>query len=86
MTHLISSTFKWIEKFDDESKFHHKRFLKILFESNVVFQGGGSGDQQKAAQDRQAQVEDMKNNILIQVLSQEARARCKYEFQCLYQL
>ena len=51
---------------------------KKLFKSNVVFQGGGSGDQQKAAQERQAQVEDMKNNILIQVLSQEARARRKF--------
>ena len=45
---------------------------------SIDFQGGGSGDQQKQAQERQAQVEDMKNNILIQVLSQEARARCKF--------
>jgi len=38
-------------------------------------QGGGGGDQQKKAQERQEQVMDMKNSILSQVLSQEARAR-----------
>lgn len=38
-------------------------------------QGGGGGDQQKKAQERQEQVTDMKNSILSQVLSQEARAR-----------
>merc|ERR1712077_144828 len=37
--------------------------------------GGDAANQQKAAQDRRAQVEDMKNSILSQVLSQEARAR-----------
>merc|ERR1712172_122433 len=37
--------------------------------------GGGGGDQQKKAQERQEQVMDMKNSILSQVLSQEARAR-----------
>lgn len=43
--------------------------------------GGGGGDQgsqqQKAEQQRQ-QMQDMKNSILSQVLTQEARARCNY--------
>ena len=40
------------------------------------FQGsGGDGSQQQKAAERQAQVEDMKNSILSQVLTQEARAR-----------
>merc|ERR1712002_572388 len=38
-------------------------------------QGGGGGDQQQKAKERQEQVMDMKNSILSQVLSQEARAR-----------
>merc|ERR1719225_2608452 len=36
---------------------------------------GGQGDQQAAEEERKAQVDDMKNSILSQVLSQEARAR-----------
>merc|ERR1712113_303907 len=36
---------------------------------------GGDGSQQQKAAERQAQVEDMKNSILSQVLTQEARAR-----------
>lgn len=36
---------------------------------------GGAGDQQAAQEERKAQVDDMKNSILSQVLSQEARAR-----------
>ena len=40
------------------------------------FQGSGAdGSQQQKAAERQAQVEDMKNSILSQVLTQEARAR-----------
>merc|ERR1711963_635669 len=35
----------------------------------------GGGDQQQKAKERQEQVMDMKNSILSQVLSQEARAR-----------
>ena len=42
--------------------------------------GGDPGSQAQAQQDKQAQVEDMKNSILSQVLTQEARARCKYLF------
>merc|ERR1711993_102581 len=37
--------------------------------------GGDPGSQAQAQQDKQAQVEDMKNSILSQVLTQEARAR-----------
>ncbi len=36
---------------------------------------GGSGDQQKEMQEKQAAMEDMRNSILSQVLTQEARAR-----------
>lgn len=46
-----------------------------------IFQGGAGGDrgsQQQKAEERRAAVEDMKNSILSQVLSQEARARRKY--------
>ena len=39
---------------------------------------GGPGGQAQAQEDKQRQVEDMKNSILNQVLTQEARARCKY--------
>ena len=56
----------------------------INFKYMIYFQGGpGGGDaanQQQKAQERQAQVQDMKNSILSQVLSQEARARCKYKY------
>ena len=39
---------------------------------------GDPGSQAQAQEDKQRQVEDMKNSILSQVLTQEARARCKY--------
>ena len=39
---------------------------------------GDPGSQAQAQEDKQRQVEDMKNSILNQVLTQEARARCKY--------
>ena len=39
--------------------------------------GGGGADQQKEMQDKQQAMEDMRNSILSQVLTQEARARCK---------
>ena len=42
--------------------------------------GGDPGSQAQAQEDKQRQVEDMKNSILSQVLTQEARARCKYSF------
>ena len=45
-----------------------------------LLKGGGGGDQQQKAKERQEQVMDMKNSILSQVLSQEARARCNYFF------
>ena len=53
---------------------------------NAIFQGvggpgkmtGDPGSQAQAQEDKQRQVEDMKNSILNQVLTQEARARCKY--------
>ena len=53
---------------------------------NDIFQGvggpgkmtGDPGSQAQAQEDKQRQVEDMKNSILNQVLTQEARARCKY--------
>ena len=44
----------------------------------MKIQSGGQGDQQAAEEERKAQVDDMKNSILSQVLSQEARARCEY--------
>jgi len=37
--------------------------------------GAGGGDRQKQMEERQAQMTDMKNSILSQVLDQEARAR-----------
>lgn len=37
----------------------------------------GGGDQQKEMQEKQAAMEDMRNSILSQVLTQEARARRK---------
>ena len=40
--------------------------------------GGDPGNQAQAQEEKQRQVEDMKNSILSQVLTQEARARCKY--------
>jgi DNA-binding TFAR19-related protein (PDSD5 family) len=39
--------------------------------------GGGGADQQKEMQEKQQAMEDMRNSILSQVLTQEARARCK---------
>ena len=58
--------------------------IKFKYLSSIIYQGGqGGGDpanQQQKAQERQAQVQDMKNSILSQVLSQEARARCKYKY------
>ena len=39
---------------------------------------GDPSSQAQAQEDKQRQVEDMKNSILSQVLTQEARARCKY--------
>ena len=38
---------------------------------------GNTGGDAQAQEDKQRQVEDMKNSILSQVLTQEARARCK---------
>jgi len=55
---------------DDELK-----ALRAKRMAEMQSQGGGGGDQQKKAQERQEQVMDMKNGILSQVLSQEARAR-----------
>ena len=54
-------------------------YLYVLF---FPLQGGpgGGADQQKKAEERREQVMDMKNSILSQVLSQEARARCNYFF------
>jgi DNA-binding TFAR19-related protein (PDSD5 family) len=40
--------------------------------------GTDPGGQAQAQEDKHRQVEDMKNSILSQVLTQEARARCKY--------
>jgi hypothetical protein len=39
------------------------------------------GDQQKKMQEQQQAMEDMMNGVLSQVLSQEARARCKFIHQ-----
>ncbi len=39
--------------------------------------GAGGADAAKQAEEKRQAVEDMKNNILTQVLSQEARARCE---------
>ena len=56
----------------------HKTMLFQIWKIDSVdfgfFQGSDGSQQQKAAE-RQAQVEDMKNSILSQVLTQEARAR-----------
>ena len=50
----------------------------------MKIQSGGQGDQQAAEEERKAQVDDMKNSILSQVLSQEARARCEYTVSSNY--
>merc|ERR1712048_562340 len=55
---------------DDELK-----ALRAKRMAEMQGQGGGGGDQQKKAEERREQVMDMKNSILSQVLSQEARAR-----------
>merc|ERR1711950_43869 len=58
---------------DDELK-----ALRAKRMAEMQAQGGGPGggaDQQKKAEERREQVMDMKNSILSQVLSQEARAR-----------
>ena len=58
------------------------KFLTALMtasEKIMKIQSGGQGDQQAAEEERKAQVDDMKNSILSQVLSQEARARCEYK-------
>ena len=39
---------------------------------------GDPGSQGQSQEEKQRQVEDMKNSILSQVLTQEARARCKH--------
>ena len=58
-----------------------RNFYDHLFISRIFsFQGGGDGSQQQKAAERQQQVEDMKNSILSQVLTQEARARCNLSF------
>ena len=43
----------------------------------IVAQGGGQGGDASKQEEQQRQQEEMKNHILSQVLSQEARARCK---------
>lgn len=40
--------------------------------------GGGGAAQQQQQEDQKRQQEDMKNSILSQVLTQEARARCSF--------
>ena len=43
----------------------------------IAVQGGGQGGDASKQEEQQRQQEEMKNHILSQVLSQEARARCK---------
>ncbi|KAI5696953.1 programmed cell death protein 5 isoform X2 [Diaphorina citri] len=57
---------------------------KRMAQIQSQYQGGGgaSGEQQKAAQERQEQIKDMKNSILSQVLDQSARARLNTIMLC----
>ena len=58
---------------------HSSLSLGVLLFSLTLWQGMGmgGGDQQKEMQEKQAAMEDMRNSILSQVLTQEARARRK---------
>jgi len=56
---------------DDLKALRAKRMAEMQAQGG----GGGGADQQQKAKERQEQVMDMKNSILSQVLSQEARAR-----------
>merc|ERR1712141_2707 len=60
-----------VDKMEDEEL----KALRAKRMAEMQGQGGGGGDQQQKAKERQEQVMDMKNSILSQVLSQEARAR-----------
>ena len=42
--------------------------------------GGGQGPSPEEQAERQRQQDDMKHNILAQVLDQHARARCQYSY------
>uniref|UniRef100_A0A8D9FEC1 Programmed cell death protein 5 n=1 Tax=Cacopsylla melanoneura TaxID=428564 RepID=A0A8D9FEC1_9HEMI len=56
---------------------------KRMAQLQSQYQGGNaSGDQAKAAQERQEQMTDMKNSILSQVLDQPARARLNTIMLC----
>lgn len=60
----------------------------VFWKGGPAGQGGDPSQQQKAAEERQREVTDMKNSILSQVLDQSARARCKFiscslELPCL---
>merc|ERR1711935_944619 len=61
-----------VDKMEGDAELNALRQKRM---AEMQAQGGGGGDQQKKAQERQEQVMDMKNSILSQVLSQEARAR-----------
>lgn len=67
---------------DDDEELKQLR-AKRLAELQAQHGGGQSGsDQRQAAQQREQreqQEEEMRNNILSQILTQEARARCKYQ-------
>merc|ERR1712111_4727 len=56
---------------DDLKALRAKRMAELRGQGG----SGSDGSQQQKAAERQAQVEDMKNSILSQVLTQEARAR-----------
>ena len=47
-------------------------------------QQAGSGQSHQQQEEQRRQQDDMKNSILAQVLTQEARARCKREQKQMY--
>ena len=64
---------------EDLSAIRAKRMAELQARSGGMSGrgGGGGADQQKEMQEKQQAMEDMRNSILSQVLTQEARARCK---------
>jgi len=61
---------------DDElAQIRAKRMAELQAMQGGGGGGGGAAQQQKQQEERMKQMEDMKNGILSQVLTQEARAR-----------
>jgi programmed cell death protein 5 len=69
---------KYIKMDDDLEKIRQKRMAELQQQSGGVYGGasaGGASQQQQQQEEMRRQQQDMKNGILSQVLTQEARAR-----------